>query len=153
MADHHQNFGLVIPFANFKPQSPALPFMESFMNDTQKNFEKFRNEATASTRQSVEAYAKSGTVIAKGWEQLIRTSVELAQNSAERQSSAVKELMSCKTLTELTETQTRIAQSNFEDMMQAATKLSEISVKIATDAFEPINEEVSRTLNKTAEAA
>lgn len=146
-------FGSVIPFANFKPTSPSLPFMESIMNDTQKNFEKIRNEATETTRQGVEACAKSGTAIAKGWEQLIKTSIELAQNSAERQSAAFKDLMACKTLNDLTEAQNRIAQANFEDAMQAATKISEISIKIATEAFEPINEEVSKTIRKTSEAA
>ena len=146
-------FGSVIPFANFKPTSPSLPMMETIMNDTQKNFEKFQNETANSTRQGIEAVAKSGTAFAKGWEQLIKTSIELAQNSAERQSTAFKDLMSCKTLNDLTEAQNRIAQAKFEEAMQAATKISEISIKIATEAFEPINEEVSKNIRKTSEAA
>ena len=61
-----------------------------------------------------------------------------------------KSLMSCKTLNELTETQTRLAQDSFDNFISNAAKLSEMSVKLATEAFEPINSQMSKTMSKSA---
>lgn len=138
----------IVPFTNFNPNSES---METFMNTTKDTFEKFKNDAASTSRQGFEACAKSGNVLAQGMEQWFKTCVSLAQNSAERQGEAFKQLLACKTLNEVTETQNKIAQDNFEELMQATTKLSEISIKIATEVFEPINEEVSKNIKKASE--
>lgn len=143
--------GSIVPFANFaNPQS--LESMEKIMSTSKNHFEKIKSEATTSGRQGMEACVKSGTVLAQGMEQYFKTLTGIVQASAERQGEAFKQLLACKTLNELTETQNKIAQENFEELMQTATKLSEISIKIATEVFEPINEEVSKNVKKASEA-
>lgn len=141
----------IIPFANFAPPQ-SLESMEKIMSTSKNNFEKFKTDATASSKQGFEALVKSGTVFAQGMEQYIKTVTEIVQNSAERQGEAFKQLLTCKTLNEVTETQNKIAQDNFEEVMQAATKLSEVAIKIATEAFEPINEEVNKNVKKASES-
>lgn len=138
----------IVPFTNFTPNSES---METLMSTTKDTFEKFKNEAANTSRQGFEACAKSGNVLVQGAEQFFKTYVSIAQASAERQGEAFKQLLACKTLNEVTETQNKIAQDNFEELMQATTKLSEISIKIATEVFEPINEEVSKTIKKASE--
>ena len=59
--------------------------------------------------------------------------------------------MSCKDVKELTEAQNKWAQQSFDDMMSGATKISEISVKLATDAFTPINDQMGKTIKKASE--
>ena len=140
--------GSIVPFA--APQT--FDSMEKIMSNSKDKFEKIKSDATASGRQGMEACIKSGTVMAQGMEQYFKTAMALAQSSAERQGEAFKQLLACKTLNEVTETQNRIAQDNFEEMMQAATKLSEISIKIATDVFEPISEEINKGVKKASEA-
>ncbi len=141
----------IIPFANFAaPQS--LESMEKIMSTSKNHFEKIKSDATATSRQGLEACAKSGTILAQGVEQYIKTFVTLAQASAERQSEAFKQLLACKTLNEVTEAQNKLAQDNFEELMQTATKLSEISIKIATEVFEPISNEVTKTVKKASES-
>ncbi|PZP56579.1 MAG: phasin family domain-containing protein [Micavibrio aeruginosavorus] len=141
----------IIPFANFaNPQS--LESMEKIMNTNKDHFEKFKTEAATSGRQGFEAVMKSGSVFAQGFEQYIKTVTEIAQNAAERQSEAFKQLMACKTLNEVAETQNKIAQDNFEQIMQTASKLSEITIKITQEALEPINEEVSKSVKKASES-
>ena len=140
----------IVPFANFAaPQS--LESMEKIMSTSKNQFEKLKNEATSSGRQGMEAVVKSGTLMAQGMEQYIKTLTDIVKSSTERQGEALKQLMSCKTLNEVTEAQNKIAQDNFEEFMQTATKLSEISIKIATEVFEPINEEVSKSVKKASE--
>jgi len=141
----------IVPFTNFAaPQS--LESMEKIMSTSKNHFEKLKSEATTSGRQGMEACVKSGTLLAQGMEQYIKTLVSIAQSSAERQGEAFKALLACKTLNEVTETQNKIAQDNFEEMMQAATKLSEIGIKVATEVFEPITEEVSKNVKKASES-
>lgn len=76
----------------------------------------------------------------------------LAQDSAEKSAAAVKTLLGCKTLNELTEVQNKLAQESLDGFITSATKLSELSVKVATESFEPLNAQLSKTIKKASEA-
>ena len=143
--------GAIIPFANFAPKQ-TIESMEKLMSDSKNHFEKFKSEATTTSRQGFEACVKSGSLLTKGMEEYVKTLMGIAQASAERQGEAFKKLLSCKTLNEVTETQNKIAQDNFEELMQTATKLSEISIKLATDVLEPISSEVSKSVQKATDS-
>jgi phasin family protein len=132
------------PFGNFES-------MEQMMNTSKNQYEKITADATNSSRQSVEAYMKSSTVMMKGIEQIMKTCMTLAQESADRNSESVKTLMACKTVNELMEAQNKLAQQNFDDIMSAATKLSEISIKVSNEVLEPINEQVTKSMKKASE--
>ena len=54
---------------------------------------------------------------------------------------------------ELTEAQNKLAQQSFDDFMAGATKISEISVKVCGEAFEPLNAQMNTALKKASEAA
>jgi phasin family protein len=95
---------------------------------------------------------KSGGLFTKGMEEYMKTVMGIAQASAERQGEAFKKLLSCKTLNEVTEAQNKIAQDNFEELMQTATKLSEIGIKLATEVLEPISSEVSKNVQKATDS-
>ena len=69
-----------------------------------------------------------------------------------KSSENLKAVMACKTITELTEAQNKFAQQSFEDMMQCATRLSELSIKICTEAFEPINDQLAKSIKKASES-
>ena len=45
-----------------------------------------------------------------------------------------------------------IAQASLDDIMSAATKLSEMSVKLLTESAEPISEQMGKTMRKASEA-
>lgn len=144
----------VIPFAQLgnSASTPSFESMEKIMSTSKKQYETFSADASAASRQGVEAFIKSGTTFAKGAEQIFKTFAAIAQESAERNSVAIKDLLSCKTLNELTETQNRIAQDNFDDVMTASTKISEMAIKLATEVFEPINDQVSKSIKKASES-
>lgn len=134
-------------FQNYQPQS-----MEDMMSKNKKQMDQFAQDAADMSRESIEAFVKSGTIFAKGFEDLMRTSVGLAQTAAEKQAQFAKEAMSTKSIHEFTETQTRIAQASYEDFVSTSTKISEMGVKLLTDACEPLNEQLNKTIQKTSEA-
>lgn len=122
------------------------------MSTSKNQYEKISADASAVSRQGVEAIMKSCNVMAKGVEQMLKACAEMAQESAERNGQAFKTLLAAKTLHELTEIQNRIAQENFDEAMTASTKLSELAIKISTEIFEPINDQVSKSIKKASEA-
>ncbi|MFP4312920.1 MAG: phasin family protein [Alphaproteobacteria bacterium] len=117
------------------------------------NFEKLTHDATEMGRENVEAMIKSTTIFAKGFEDMMRTAMSFAQNTAEKQSSYMKEVMGSKTLHEFTEKQNMIAQANFDDFMSNATKLTEMSVKTLNESIEPLNSQLTKGMQKATKMA
>jgi phasin family protein len=137
-----------------RPHAPnPNTIMETFMNPKKQNFDRMTQDASAQHKEGVEAMMRSGNIAMKGMEDIFKTCMQVAQNSAEKNAQAVKTLLGCRTLNEFTETQNRVAQSNFDDFMATATRLSELTVKLASEAFEPLNDQFSRSMMKTGVAA
>ena len=106
----------------------------------------------ASGKEQADAIAKSSAILAKGVEDILKTVMEIAQESTEKSQSVAKTVMSCKTLNEFMEVQTKLAQASFDDFMTNATRISEKAVKLGTEVFEPINDQMGKSM-KRANAA
>lgn len=126
--------------------------MEKKMAQTQAQYDKMTQQAGAIGKEQWEATIKSGTIWMKGCEDMMKTCMSMAQGAAERNSQAMKGLLNCRTLNDITEAQNKIAQQNFDDMMKGAKKVSEMSVKITTEALEPINDQFSKSVKKATES-
>jgi phasin family protein len=122
--------------------------MEILMTNKDQ-FSKLSSEAANVGKEGLEALVKSSSIMFGGYEQMFKTCLGLAQKSAEKNAEAFKTLMTCKSLNELAEAQNKLAQQNFDDFISGATQLSELSVKLAADSFAPINEQVTKTIQKT----
>lgn len=126
--------------------------MENIMTQAKAQYEKLTNEATSSGKEGLEALVRSTNIWIKGSEDLFKTYLSLAQDTATKNSEAFKTLLACKNLNELTEAQNKLAQESFDGFMAGATKISELSVKLATEALEPINDQVSKNIRKATDA-
>lgn len=126
--------------------------VEKLMTQSKNQFEKMSQEAGEISRESMDAFIKSGSIFMKGFEDIVRTATAIAQSSAEKQAEFVKEALSTKTLNEWTEVQNKAAQANFDDFMSGATQLSELSVKLMTEATEPLNEQATKAIKKASES-
>lgn len=135
-------------FMTFKPNTQT---MEKLMTQSKHQMEKMTQDATSFSRESVEACIKSSNLWIKGCEDLMRTAMSLAQSAAEKQGKYVKEALSSKTLNEWAEVQSKIAQSNFDDFMSGATKMSEQYVKVLSTCTEPVNAQASKAVKKVTE--
>lgn len=124
---------------------------EAIMNKTNPQFDKIAQDAASAGKDQMEAVMKSGTLFMKGFENLFKTYVSFAQDTAEKNSEAVKKMMTCKTLNELTDAQNKLAQQNFDHFMSGSTKLSEMSVKVCTESLEPINDQLNKSIKKATE--
>lgn len=125
--------------------------VEKIMSSAKSQYEKMSGDAGATSRQGVEAWTKSASCFAKGAESMMKTMMSMAQENSERSSSAWKSLLAAKTITEMSEAQNKLAQQSFEDAMAAATKISEMTIKLCTESLEPINDQVTKTVKKASE--
>jgi phasin family protein len=145
------------PFESVRLDNPFLTqgttqAMETIMTQGKTQFEKIAQDANDFGREGYEAFIKSSTVFARGFEEILKASATLAQTAAEKQSQFIKDALSSKTLNEWTEVQNKIAQENFDDFLSGATKLSEMSVKVITEAVEPLNKQLGKSMKKATDS-
>lgn len=136
----------------------AFPQFQSFKLETDmfkgnKQFDKITQDAAAIGQDQMDAVSKAATIFAKGMEDIVKTYMEIMQSAGEKSQSATKTIMSCKTLNEFTDAQTRLAQSSYDEFLANATKISEKSVKLCTDALEPINDQLGRSIKRATNIA
>ncbi len=129
---------------------PSNKSMETMMTQNKTQMDKAAQDAANFSRENTEAFMKFGQLFMKGFEDIMRETAALAQDSAEKQAQYLKEAMSTKTLNEWADVQNKMAQANFDDFMAGATKISELSVKVMTDSVEPFNAQMSEAMKKAS---
>jgi len=123
--------------------------MEKIMTKQPFQFDQMAQDAANQSREGMEAFVKSGTIFAKGFEEIIKTAASMSQNVAEKQAEFARQLMSSKTLNEYAEAQNKIAQASFDQFMSGATQISEMSVKVLNEASEPLNAQMTKAMAKS----
>jgi phasin family protein len=98
------------------------------------------DEFAALQKESVDALIKASAIWAKGAEDFGKAYLALAQETAEANSEAAKALFSAKSFDEAIELQGEIARKSFDKSLSEGTKLSELSLKVANEAFQPIQQ-------------
>lgn len=139
------------PFAAFQSLPSNDFFKEIPMFQANKQFDKLTQDAAVMGQDQVDAIVKSTTIFQKGMEEIIKVASQIAQEAGEKNAAAAKQLFSCKTLNEFTDAQSKLAQSSYDQFLSNATKLSELSVKVCTDTFAPINDQVGKTIKKASD--
>lgn len=117
----------------------------------QKSFDNIAQETADMGREQMDALSRSSSIFAKGMEDIMKSYMSLAQVTAEKNSEAFKTIIASRTLDEFAEAQNKFAQESFDDFMSGATKLSEISVRVCTDCFEPLNDQLSKGIKRASE--
>lgn len=114
------------------------------------DYENFSKETMSSLQEGTEAIAKAQTLALKGFEDYLKSLSDIAQKSADSQTNALKKLMECNSLNEMTQAQQSATQQIIDDTLVNASRLSELTVKLYTDAMEPINSHITKTYKKVS---
>lgn len=110
-------------------------------------------EMAEMSKASFEAWMKSMNICMDGATNMFKTWTNYNNAVREKQATAMKELMACKTLNDVTETGTRVMQQSMEQSMNCATEMSEKSIKWCMQTMEPINDQISNGFQKTMKKA
>lgn len=100
-------------------------------------------EMTALNKDTYDAFARSSDVLVKGSEDLGKAYYAFFQAAADAQVEVAKSMMTAKSLNEVMEIQSTYTRTAMDKAVTEGSKLSEMSVKVATDAFEPIQSQVN----------
>ena len=93
----------------------------------------------AAGKENAEAMVKSSTAAVKGFEEMTKASQALAAKSVATADAAFKALFACKTPTEFTDLQTRLARESIESAISDGRKFAELTTAMYTAALEPLN--------------
>ena len=94
-------------------------------------------------KDAFDAMVRSSEILAKGVEALGKEYFAFAQDSATANSEAAKALLTARSLQEVVDLQSKMVRTNFDKSVDESGKLSEMSLKIASEAFEPLQKQIS----------
>lgn len=106
------------------------------------------DQLSTMNKDNLEAVVASGNIVAKGVEGFSKEVMALAQSSFETSMAAAKAFMGIKTLREAIDLQADLSRTQFDKLMADSTKLAEMSVKVANEAFQPIQARVNVAIEK-----
>ncbi len=114
---------------------------------------KVLEDVTKFQKDNLEAVVSASNVYAKGFETFGKTWYALTQETVEASAAVAKALLGAKTLKEAVDLQTDFAKTAFDKFVAEGTKLSEMSIKVANEALEPINARVNVAVEKMLKPA
>jgi len=133
---------------------------EQVVTNTKAQVEK-ANEAVAKgysdlaslQKESMDALVTASRIWAKGAEDIGKACIALAQETAEANSEAARAFLSAKSLKEIMELQNELARKNFDKSLNESARLSELSLKVANEAFQPLQKQFTAAFEKARNVA
>ena len=95
------------------------------------------------SRGNVEAFVKSGQILAAGWQEMGRQFAAQAQAQTEAALSTFRQVSTAKSVREALDLQASYARSAVEQAVAQTSKTAEASLKLAEQAFAPIGSRVA----------
>ena len=138
--------------ASTESYEQAISMTKEQVEKASEAFFKSYDEATALNKESIDAVVKAGEVLTKGAETVGKAYYEFAQASAEASVDATKAMMGAKTAKDFVEIQAEFARTSFDNFLSESTSLSEMSVKVANEAFEPLQKQLNTSFEKAFKA-
>jgi phasin family protein len=112
-----------------------------------KLFEGYDDVASLS-KDSVDAYVASSTLLAKGVEALGKEMISFAQSTVESNLATTMAFFSAQTLQEAIDLQTDFSRSRLDTLVAESAKLTELSLALANDSFAPLQAQLNASVEK-----
>ena len=105
-------------------------------------------EMNSINKDTMAVVSKFGDVMMKGSEEMGKAYFTYLKAASEGQAEVAKALLAAKTVNEVVEIQTDYARTSFDSFVVESGKISELGVKVATDAFEPVQAHLNATVER-----
>ncbi|MBV8472242.1 MAG: phasin family protein [Hyphomicrobiales bacterium] len=96
-----------------------------------EDFQKF-------SKQQLDAVSAATATVAKGLQEIASESSEYSKKSFAQGSAVFERLLGAKSVESAIQIQTEYAKSSYEGFVAQASRINEIYVKIASEAFKPV---------------
>lgn len=104
-------------------------------------------------KENVEALVKSGSIVARGVQDWQHSIVAMAQTAIDEQMAASKALFGAKSLKEVLDLSSSLAKTNFDKVLAEGSKMTQLSSKLAEEAFVPLSSRVSAAVERFFKSA
>jgi phasin family protein len=127
----------------------TVKFMATLPTPPFKGYE----DLAAFGKANFEAFVQANTILAKGVEELSKEFMTLTQASMETAATTAKAVFAAKTLKDVVSLQADFTKSSFDKFVSNSSKLSELGVKVASDAIAPVTARVNVAVEKVLKPA
>ena len=115
--------------------------------------QEFAKDAAEFSRGNVEAIVESAKIVGTGMQAMGQEFATFAKASVEDTTAAAKRYAAIKTPAEFFALQTELTRSAIDAMVKNGSKTTEMTVKLANDAFQPISNRIALAVSKLKSAA
>lgn len=129
--------GTAVTSLSKSPVIGATTIMETSKKMSENLFKSY-GDLAGFGKGNVEAVVKSSTIVARGFEELSRQFMALAQSNMEHSVATAKAALNCTTLKQVVDLQSDFAKTTFDKLVSEGNKLSELSYKFTNEAIEPL---------------
>jgi phasin family protein len=136
--------------ATQKGYEQAMAMTREHMEKANRQLFQGFDEMTKLQKENVDAFVQASTVVARAFEDMGKAYMAYAQAAADMSLATGKAMLGAKTLHEVVDLQNEYAKTSFDSLLAETTKLSELSVKAANEAMEPIQARVNVAMEKMA---
>jgi hypothetical protein len=113
-------------------------------------------ENRALTRQASEnlgALAETGTVLARGMQDVSREWLTLSQHGLQKNIEGLTQLARCRSMQDLVAVQSELMRNNWHYMIDVSRQIAERSIEIANEATQKISSETKQAADRARKAA
>ncbi|MBV8650027.1 MAG: phasin family protein [Alphaproteobacteria bacterium] len=127
-----------------KPEPVSAPAMSAAMSYP---------DLAALGRENLVAVARANAALVKGFEELGQEVAGYAQYNLVSAIDAARALVGVTTISDLVALNRKVAQATLEGALANSARLSEIGIRVATEALFPLNERVAQTFSRLGRPA
>jgi phasin family protein len=95
-------------------------------------------DLTQQSTRNLEAITECGAVLARGFQEITREWLSLAQHRAQKNLEGVQALASCRNVQDVVAAQTEFLRDNIREIMENSRQIAETSVKVADEAAQAL---------------
>jgi phasin family protein len=107
-------------------------------------------ELTRRSAQGMEVLTQASTALTRGFQDLSREWLTLAQTRLQRNIDAMSAIASCRSLPELLRVQTELVRDNLQHTLEGTQRMVEVSTRIANEAGQTVTQEASGHAQRAA---
>lgn len=104
-------------------------------------------------RENFAAVMQANAALTEGLDAIGKEMMVYARSSFERYAETAAALLSAKTLEDVLQLQTDFAKGSFERLIERSTKLSEMGMRVANEAFAPLGGRVEAAFQRLSKQA
>ena len=106
------------------------------------------------SKRNIEAITECGAILMRGFGEITREWLNLAQHRVQRNLEGVQTLAGCRSVQDVVAAQTELVRENIREMVDSSRRIAETSVKVADEAAQTLTDahgtRGSRRLNQAA---